>query len=238
MGYIIDNLNKHLSDFDIVLSDTQLKQFEKYYELMIDWNEKINLTGITEPDEVCIKHYADSISLSKYYSLSSQKVIDIGTGAGFPGIPLKILYPDLNITLLDSLNKRINFLNIVIDELGLTNVECIHGRAEDFAHNKKYREKYDLCVSRAVANLSTLSEYCIPFVKIGGSFISYKADFNDDEKNSSLNAIKLLGGSISSIETFSLSEYDYLRTFVIINKDKACSMKYPRKAGVPSKMPL
>ena len=238
MGYIYDHLNDYVKEFNIVLSDTQLQQFDKYFDLLIEWNEKINLTSITDPKEVCIKHYADSVSIGKYYPISNQNIIDIGTGAGFPGIPLKILFPDIKITLLDSLNKRINFLNLVVEELNLSGVTCIHGRAEDYAHDKTYREKYDICVSRAVANMSTLSEYCLPFVKTGGKFISYKADYSNEERDSSVNAISILGGKVSSVESFSLSDYDYKRTFVIIDKCKNCSGKYPRKAGTPSKNPL
>ena len=166
------------------------------------------------------------------------KIIDIGTGAGFPGLPLKIMMPDVKFTLLDSLNKRVSFLNEVIDELKLKDIEALHGRAEDYASDNKYREKYDICVSRAVANLSTLSEYCIPFVKEDGFFISYKAGESEEEINNSKNAIKILGGKINKVEEFVLPGTDASRVFVFIRKLELTDKKYPRKAGVPAKKPL
>ena len=179
---------KRAADLGIILSDEMKRQFSKYYEMLVEWNKVMNLTGITEYEEVYEKHFLDSICIVKAFSEkniflsdTTKKVIDIGTGAGFPGIPLKIVFPDMDITLLDSLNKRINFLNAVIEELGLSGIDTIHGRAEDYAKNQQHREKYDLCVSRAVANLSTLSEYCVPFLKRGGYFISYKSGEVDEE---------------------------------------------------------
>lgn len=229
---------------NIEISDEQVKQFEKYYEMLVEKNKVMNLTAITEKDEVIIKHFIDSIAIIPYLkekniSLNNElRIIDIGTGAGFPGIPLKIMLPDVKFTLLDSLNKRVGFLNEVIFELQLTNIEAIHGRAEDIAFDSNYREGFDLCVSRAVANLSTLSEYCIPFVKKNGYFISYKAGDSEEEINKSKNAIKLLGGKINKVEEFVLPESDAERVFVMIKKLENTNKKYPRKAGVPAKKPL
>lgn len=194
---IMDNKTKKMS---IQLNKEQSIQFQKYYELLIEWNKVMNLTAITEYEEVVDKHFIDSLSIEKAVDLNIiEKVIDVGTGAGFPGIPLKIVYPHLKITLLDSLNKRINFLNEVISKLKLENIEAIHGRAEDIAKDKKYREQYDISVSRAVANLSTLSEYSLPFVKVGGLFISYKAEKADEEIKKAEKAVSVLGGKIEKI---------------------------------------
>lgn len=233
---IMDNKTKKMS---IQLNKEQSIQFQKYYELLIEWNKVMNLTAITEYEEVVDKHFIDSLSIEKAVDLNIiEKVIDVGTGAGFPGIPLKIVYPHLKITLLDSLNKRINFLNEVISKLKLENIEAIHGRAEDIAKDKKYREQYDISVSRAVANLSTLSEYSLPFVKVGGLFISYKAEKADEEIKKAEKAVSVLGGKIEKIIKFQLPETDIGRTLVKINKIKITAKKYPRKAGLPSKEPL
>ena len=233
---IMDNKTKKMS---IQLNKEQSIQFQKYYELLIEWNKVMNLTAITEYEEVVDKHFIDSLSIEKAVDLNIiEKVIDVGTGAGFPGIPLKIVYPHLKITLLDSLNKRINFLNEVISKLKLENIEAIHGRAEDIAKDKKYREQYDISVSRAVANLSTLSEYSLPFVKVGGLFISYKAEKADEEIKKAEKAVSVLGGKIEKIIKFQLTETDIGRTLVKINKIKITAKKYPRKAGLPSKEPL
>lgn len=231
-----------LSDLEklgISLTKKQLEQFIIYYEMLIEWNEKINLTAITEFQDVMKKHFVDSVSLVKAYDVTKKvNVIDVGTGAGFPGLALKIAYPQLQITLLDSLNKRISFLNAVIEKLNLSGVETIHGRAEDFAKPGKLRENYDLCVSRAVANLSTLSEYCMPFVKKGGMFISYKSEKISEEMENAKNAISLLGGNIKSQVEFMLPDSDIYRNLFVIEKVKETPKKFPRKAGLPSKEPL
>ncbi len=237
--YNIDSFEKDLEELNIKLEKRQVCQFLQYYELLVEWNSFMNLTAITDYDEVIKKHFIDSLSLIRAIDLSKEySVIDIGTGAGFPGIPLKIVFPNLKITLLDSLNKRIKFLDEVIDKLELKDIKTIHGRAEDFAKDKNYRQMYDLCVSRAVANLSTLSEYCLPYVKTGGKFISYKSEKITDEMNAAKNAIKILGGNINSQVEFNLPDSDIYRNLFIIDKIKDTPMKYPRKAGLPSKEPL
>lgn len=227
---------KQFKEFGIELNEIQADQFNKYYELLIDWNSRMNLTAITEYEDVITKHFIDSASIVKVCDITNQSIIDIGTGAGFPGIPIKILFPDTTVTLLDSLQKRVGFLNEVIKELGLTNIKAVHGRAEDFGRNREYREQYDVCVSRAVANLSTLSEFCIPFVKVGGFFISYKSEKAADEINESGDAIPKLGGSISNILRFEMGENS--RTLIVIAKSNSTSEFFPRKAGVPLKKPL
>ena len=237
--YNIESFKKDLEELNIKLDKRQMCQFLQYYELLVEWNSFMNLTAITDYDEVIKKHFIDSLSLIKAIDLSDEiKVIDIGTGAGFPGIPLKIAFPNLKVTLLDSLNKRIKFLNEVIDKLELKDIIAIHGRAEDFAKDKNYRQSYDLCVSRAVANLSTLSEYCLPYVKTGGKFISYKSEKITDEMNAAKNAIKILGGNISNQVEFILPDSDIYRNLFIIDKIKDTPIKYPRKAGLPTKEPL
>lgn len=228
-----------LAHFGIVLNDTQKEQFHRFYEILVEWNSFMNLTGITEYEEVNEKHFVDSVSLVKAVDLSKVKtVIDVGTGAGFPGIPLKIAFPHLEIVLLDSLNKRVKFLNEVIEQLGLTGIRAIHGRAEDYAKQKEYREQFELCVSRAVANLSTLSEYCIPYVNVGGMFIPYKSGEIDEEVETSKKAIHILGGKLSEVVKFQLPGTDIGRSFVRIEKIQNTSKKYPRKAGLPAKEPL
>ena len=237
MNYNTTKFINDLKEIGIELSDEQLEQFLTYYEMLIEKNKVMNLTAITDFDEVLEKHFEDSLSSIQAVDLEkSQTVIDLGTGAGFPGIPLKIAFPNLQIILADSLNKRILFLDDVIRELGLVGIDTVHGRAEDLAKNSDYREKFDLCVSRAVANLSTLSEYCLPFVKIGGKFISYKAGECDEEVAASKSSVFLLCGKISDIKKFELGESG--RAFVIIDKVSGTPKKYPRKAGTPSKDPL
>lgn len=237
MEYNFDKFIEEAQKINIVFTELQLEQFRMYFEMLVEKNKVMNLTGITEWDEVLEKHFLDSISLIRAIDLNQNlTMMDMGTGAGFPGIPLKIAFPNLQVTLADSLNKRVLFLQEVIDELKLDGIEAIHGRAEDLARDKKYRESYDLSVSRAVANLSTLSEYCLPFVKIGGQFISYKSGEIDEEVASSKSAVFLLGGKIKETVKFELGESG--RSFIIIDKAKGTPKTYPRKAGTPSKKPL
>lgn len=236
MSHLLESKAKELS---LTFSERQIKQFEDYYRILIEWNHVMNLTAITEYEEVVEKHFIDSLSIINAVDFSEIfNIIDIGTGAGFPGIPLKIAFSDINITLLDSLNKRVKFLNEVIEQLGLNNINAIHGRAEDYAKQKEYREQYDLCVSRAVANLSTLSEYCLPYVKINGLFIPYKSGDIDVELEKSEHAVSILGGVVSDVIRFQLPGTDIGRSFVKIKKIKSTGKKYPRKAGLPSKEPL
>ena len=228
-----------LNELGVTLTEKQNQQFLKFYELLVEWNKVMNLTGITEYEEVNEKHFVDSLSIVKALDLSNvNTVIDVGTGAGFPGIPLKIAFPHLKIVLLDSLNKRIQFLNTVIDELGLENIETIHGRAEDFAKKPEYRESFDLCVSRAVANLATLSEYCLPYVNVSGMFIPYKSGEIDEEVQQAKKAIHLLGGKTENVIKFQLPGSEIGRSFVKIRKTQNTSKKFPRKAGLPVKEPL
>lgn len=234
-----DLLIQKLGQIKVSLSERQIEQFIIYYEMMVEKNKVMNLTSIIEPQEVIDKHFVDSLAVSRIYDVrKAGTVIDIGTGAGFPGIPLKIAFPEIKIVLLDSLNKRIKFLEEVVEALGLGNVSCVHGRSEDFARKPEYREKFDLCVSRAVANLSTLSELCIPFVKAGGRFISYKAGKSEQEIQAASGAVEKLGGRIEGITEFSLPDTDLDRVFVTIEKVKNTPKKYPRKAGTPGKEPL
>lgn len=236
MEHILEN---RLNALSIQIDKRQAEQFQMFYELLIEWNKVMNLTAITEYDEVVEKHFLDSLCLKDVLNLDQvENVIDIGTGAGFPGIPLKIVYPHLKITLLDSLQKRVKFLNKVIGKLELEDIEAIHGRAEEIAKKENYREKYELCVSRAVANLSTLSEYCIPFVKTDGFFISYKSGDVDEEVIKSKKAAAVLGGKIENTIKFQLPGTEINRSFVKIRKVKETPKKYPRKAGTPSKEPL
>lgn len=235
----LTKLKEDAFKFGIELNEKQLHQFIKYYELLVEWNSFMNLTAITEFEAVCTKHFIDSISLCKAVDCTKEyHVIDIGTGAGFPGIPLKIAFPNLKITLLDSLGKRVNFLNAVITELGLQEIEAIHGRAEDFAKTGVLRETFDICVSRAVANLSILSEYCLPYVKVGGYFISYKSEKVTEEIRMAQNAIQILGGEVSVKKVFLLPNSDIYRNLLMIKKVQITPKKYPRKAGLPSKEPL
>lgn len=228
-----------MSSFSIPLDKKQLCQFLTYYEILSEWNSFMNLTAITDFSEVVRKHFIDSLLVLKYLNFHKEmSLIDVGTGAGFPGIPLKIMLPDLQVTLLDSLKKRIVFLEEVIERLELTGIEAIHGRAEDFAKSGRLREKYDFCVSRAVANLSTLSEYCIPFVKIGGIFVSYKSEKVVQELESAKKAITLLGGTVKEKADLVLPGSDEKRSLLLIEKRKKTPVKFPRKAGIPAKEPL
>ncbi len=232
-------LEQKLGELGIKQDQNQLERFHKFYQLLIEWNKVMNLTGITEYEDVVEKHFVDSLSIIKAIDLSRiHTVIDVGTGAGFPGIPLKIAFPHLRVVLLDSLNKRIKFLDEVISQLGLTEICTIHGRAEEYARKEEYREQFDLCVSRAVANLSTLSEYCLPYIQVGGIFIPYKSGEIDDEVEQSKKAVRILGGNIKDIMKFELPGTDIHRSFVLIHKEQHTQKKYPRKAGIPAKEPL
>lgn len=256
MGYNLDSFEKGLDELHISLTDLQKNQFIKYYELMVEWNKVMNLTAITDFEEVIEKHFLDSLCLNQILDLSKKyQILDLGTGAGFPGIPLKIAFPNLRIVLMDSLNKRINFLNVVIEELDLAKdhsftevpdigsaipngILAVHGRAEEMARKKEYREQFDVCVSRAVANLSSLSEYCIPFVKKEGCFVSYKSSESDEELKEAKNAIFLLGGKVGDIKKYKVPGSDMGRSLIKINKVRNTPKSYPRKAGTPGKNPL
>lgn len=233
----IEKMLEKSKELKIDFSVKQKEQFFEYMNLLIEWNEKMNLTAITDPEEIILKHFIDSITILKEIKDGSN-VVDVGTGAGFPGIPLSIMNPTLRITLVDSLNKRLIFLQEVVNKLELKNITIIHARAEEFGQNKKYRESFDISTSRAVAKLSTLSEYLIPLVKVGGKVISMKAGGAQEEINSAKNAIHILGGKIERIDTFNLPQSDIGRTVIIINKENTTPCRYPRKPGMPSKEPI
>lgn len=242
----LEQFKKDLEELHISISETQLEQFLTYYEMLVEKNKVMNLTAITDFDEVMKKHFIDSLSLVKVCDLTGNfSVIDIGTGAGFPGIPLKIVFPDLRLTLLDSLNKRVGFLREVIERLNLHEAEAVHGRAEDFARPGQLRETFDFCVSRAVANLSVLSEYCLPYVKVGGKFISYKSEKVMAESENSRteiaeaeHAISVLGGKLTEQIGFTLPSSDIYRNLIVIEKSRPTPKQYPRKAGTASKKPI
>lgn len=235
----IEMMDNGFQQLELKLTDRQQEQFFQFYELLVEWNKVMNLTAITEMDAVISKHFVDSAALVKCgVELNGQRVIDVGTGAGFPGIPLKILFPEMKITLLDSLNKRIHFLEEVCGQLELAEVELIHGRAEDYGRNKQYRAQYDLAVSRAVANLASLSEYCLPFLKVGGYFISYKSEKVEEETAAASGAVTKLGGKLEETCSFALLPENARRNLVKIRKAKETPGKYPRKAGLPAKEPL
>lgn len=221
----------------IELSELQKEQYRKYYDLVVEWNQKINLTAITEEDEFYTKHFFDSISLAFYKDYSNiESICDVGSGAGFPSIPLKILYPNLKVTIVDSLNKRIKFLNLVKDELGLTDCNFVHARAEEFGQNKEYRESFEIVTARAVARLNVLAELCLPLVKKDGYFLSLKAQKAEEETKEAINAIKLLGGKLEQDLEFDIEGEE--RHILEIRKAKETPNKYPRKAGTPNKKPL
>lgn len=239
MVYDFTRFQSILFDWRIDLSDVQREQLTVYYEMLAEKNKVMNLTAITEFEDVLEKHFLDSISVAQFIDLSGAlTLIDVGTGAGFPGLPLKIMFPNLNVTLADSLKKRILFLDEVIGTLRLDGISTVHGRAEDLARQPDYRECYDLCVSRAVANLSSLSEYCLPFVKQGGRFVSYKSNEIEEELFAAKKAIDVLGGRLEQVIPFQLADTQIGRSFVVISKEKKTPKAYPRKAGTPSKNPL
>lgn len=228
---------KYLAKMNISLLKEQYEQFYAYMELLIEWNEKMNLTAITDPKEIILKHFVDSLTIAKYVE-EGKSIIDMGTGAGFPGIPIKIYRKDVKAVLADSLNKRIKFLDEVIDKLKLENVETIHCRAEELGKNKQYREKFDYATSRAVANLSTLSEYLMPFVKLNGKCIFMKTIEVEEELEKAKKAIKTLGGKIEKVDKFEIPESDLGRSIIIVKKEKITPSKFPRKPGTPAKEPL
>lgn len=233
---------KKVFDFEskkmnIILDDLKMERFYKYMNLLLEWNEKINLTAITDEREIIVKHFLDSLTIEKYLD-NIKNLADIGTGAGFPGIPIKIFNPNIKITLVDSLNKRVNFLNDIVKELKLENVEVIHSRAEDLGKDKNYREKFDVVTSRAVANMSILSEYLLPLVKIDGKCICMKGAEIEEELESAKYAIKLLGGRIEKVDNFELSDEHLKRNIVVIKKIDKSPSNYPRKAGIPAKKPI
>ena len=239
-NYDLTKLSSGLDSLDVPYDDEKLSKLILFYEMVIEKNKVMNLTGITEFDEFVDKHFLDSLILAKAYPdiRKNQFVIDVGTGAGFPGIPLAIIYSNSRFVLLDSLNKRINFINEVVSSLSLRNVETIAGRAEDYARNTLYREQFDLCVTRAVAGINLLSEYSLPFVKIGGSCIPYKSSDIDEELDNGKNAISILGGEYDRVVKVLIPNTDYERSLVVINKTNPTPDKYPRKAGTPKKKPL
>ena len=235
---INEKFKNNLNSIGVDLTDRQYEQFDMYYKLLVEWNSFMNLTGITDYEEVLLKHYVDSLVLDIEKIGHKKKeisLIDVGTGAGFPGLPLKIAHPQLNVVLLDSLNKRVKFLNQVIEELGLTGIETVHSRAEDGGREEMHREKYDLAVSRAVANLATLSEWCIPFVKPGGYFVSYKSNALPEEMRDGKKAIRILGGQVENIFNTNIPETNNQRSFVFVKKIANTNNKYPRKAGAAKK---
>lgn len=231
-------LKESAEKISIELAEKQLEQFDIFYKLLIDANKSFNLTAITEMHEVVLKHFIDSIAISKFRNLSGRRVIDVGTGAGFPGIPLAIIFPNADFVLVDSLKKRLNFIDNVLLKLEIKNVTTVHGRAEDIGKNPIYREQFDICVSRAVASLPVLLELCIPVVKVGGEFISYKSEMIQEEIVKAQKAMKLLHTSLKEQIDYSIPDTDFYRLFAIFSKDGKLEMKYPRQAGKPKKSPI
>lgn len=232
-------LEEACRDIGLELTKEQYEQFMKYKDLIQEWNKKVNLTSIKEDEEIVKKHFIDSIKIFKFEEVKNAKrIIDIGTGGGFPGIPMKIVNPDCEMVLLDSLNKRVNFLNIVINDLGLKNISTIHGRAEDFAVKPEYREKFDIVVSRAVANMTVLSEFCLPYVNLGKHFVALKGPSVDEELNESKRALSILGGEVEKLIPVKIEDSDLEHNLVVIKKVKNTPKQYPRKAGTANKKPL
>lgn len=239
MSELVKTLQQAGEAAGFTFTDQQIKQFQQYFELLLAGNEKMNLTSITDPQEVAIKHFIDSLTCLTALKLPTDfQVLDVGTGAGFPGIPLKIFRQDLKITLMDSLQKRVNFLNDTIAILGLKEIRAIHDRAEDFAQRQEHRENYDLVISRAVARLNVLSEYCLPCVKVGGYFISQKGPNIEEEVKEAAKALSIFGGKLAEIKKLNLPIIQDGRSMVVIKKEKLTPKQYPRKAGVPAKKPI
>lgn len=235
----IDQFVSELEKYHIQLTEKQLTQFNRYFELLVEWNEKMNLTAITEKEEVYLKHFFDSVTAGFYYDFNRPiSVCDVGAGAGFPSIPLKIIFPQIQVTIVDSLNKRITFLNELAKELGLEETYFYHDRAETFGQNKAFREQFDVVTARAVARLSVLSELCLPLVKEGGQFVALKAANADEEVKVAKRGVNLLGGEIEKVHAFTLPLEESERNVIIINKVKKTPKKYPRKPGTPNKSPL
>ncbi|WP_025027518.1 16S rRNA (guanine(527)-N(7))-methyltransferase RsmG [Caldalkalibacillus mannanilyticus] len=235
----IEAFRTGLSEKGIILSAKQLDQFQLYFSLLVEWNEKMNLTAITSQEEVYLKHFFDSISAAFYFDFTPDySIVDVGAGAGFPSLPLKICFPHLKVTIVDSLNKRIQFLHHLAEQLGLKNTQFFHSRAEEFAQQKEHREQYDVAMARAVARLNILSELCLPLVKKEGHFIGMKGMKGEDELSEAKKAIQILGGSIQKVSTFQLPEEEADRTIIVIDKIKESPKKYPRKPGIPNKQPI
>lgn len=233
------NLKEAILEMGLECSDEQVSKLNKYMRGILEWNEKVNLTRITEPEEFLVKHYLDSLVCCRRDEfLNAKKIIDVGTGAGFPGIPLAVMSPDKQFVLMDSLNKRLKIIDELCLDAGITNVQTVHARAEELARNKQHREKYDLCVSRAVANMAVLAEYCLPFIKVGGCLMAYKGPEAAEEAEAAEKAIKLLGGEIQEIYEAKLDQYGISHNILIVKKIKNTASKFPRKAGMPTKEPL
>ena len=234
-----EQLSQFLRQYGLKLTEEQENKFHTYFEMLVETNKIMNLTAITEFEDVEERHFIDSLAIISFFDMNSiESLIDIGTGAGFPGLPLKIMFPHLKVVLADSLNKRVSFLNNVVEELGLSNVYAVHGRAEELARDKKYRESFDVCVSRAVSSLPSLSELCLPFVKVGGWFIPYKTQNADEELKESINAIKRLGGRFSEKKEIVFGASKLHRCFPAIEKIQETPSQYPRKNGTPQKKPI
>lgn len=236
--YYSEVLKEGSKDFGLLFTDEQIEKFSMYADLLVEWNEKVNLTAITDPEGIVIMHFLDSLSIVPFIPGEAKNLIDIGTGAGFPGIPLKIILGHLEVTLLDSLDKRVKFLNEICNSLALKNIMSVHGRAEDFGINKDYRERFDIVTARAVANLPVLLEYCLPFVKTGGLFIAMKGPDAEAELKESQKALDILGGEVKTLKKFTLPHSDIERCAIIIKKCRQTPTNYPRKSGKPTKQPI